>query len=91
MGRASIWTRIRWQVLDGDNYVLNGSKAFISGGGVTDVYLVMCRTNDNVGASGVSCLLVEKGMPGLSFGNNEAKMGWKSQPTAAVFFDNVKV
>jgi alkylation response protein AidB-like acyl-CoA dehydrogenase len=77
-------------VLDGDNYVLNGSKAFISGGGVSDVYVVMCRTG-GAGASGVSCLLVEKGMPGLSFGENEAKLGWKSQPTAAVFFDNVKV
>jgi alkylation response protein AidB-like acyl-CoA dehydrogenase len=63
---------------DGDDYILSGSKAFISGGGVSDMYLVMCRTGDK-GAGGISCLLVEKGMPGLSFGENEAKLGWKSQ------------
>jgi len=77
-------------VKEGDYYVLNGSKAFISGGGVSDVYLVMCRTG-GAGAGGVSCLLVEKNMPGVSFGENEKKMGWRNQPTCQVFFDNVKV
>jgi len=72
---------------------VNGSKAFISGAGATDVYLVMCRVpsgQDGTGG-GVSCLLLEKGMEGLTFGENEAKMGWKSQPTRQVFFDQVRV
>merc|ERR1719177_82462 len=67
---------------DGIYFILNGSKAFISGGGDTDVYVVMCRTG-GAGPKGVSCLLVEKGMPGLSFGKKENKMGWNSQPTRA--------
>ncbi|MCF8503372.1 MAG: isobutyryl-CoA dehydrogenase [Caulobacter sp.] len=75
---------------DGDHYVLNGSKAFISGGGVSDVYVVMARTGEP-GAKGVSAFVVEKGTPGLSFGANERKMGWKSQPTAQVNFDGVRV
>ncbi|MBN9669830.1 acyl-CoA dehydrogenase family protein [Roseibium aggregatum] len=75
---------------DGDHYILNGSKAFISGGGVSDLYAVMVRTGDE-GASGVSCLLVEKGTPGLSFGANEVKLGWKSQPTAQVNFQDCRV
>ena len=66
----------------GSHYNLNGSKAFISGGGDTDVYLVMCRTEtENQGPKGISCLLVEKGSKGLSFGAKEKKMGWNSQPT----------
>ena len=67
----------------GDKYILNGSKAFISGGGQSDIYLVMCRTGP--GTSGISCILVEKGMPGLSFGKLEEKVGWNSQPTRCTF------
>ncbi|MBI1408043.1 MAG: acyl-CoA dehydrogenase [Caulobacter sp.] len=76
--------------LDGDHYVLNGSKAFISGAGVSDVYVVMARSGGD-GPKGVSAFVVEKGWEGLSFGANEKKMGWKSQPTAQVNFDNVRV
>jgi len=76
--------------LDGDHYVLNGGKAFISGGGVSDVYVVMARTGAD-GAKGVSAFVVEKGMEGLSFGANERKMGWNAQPTAQVNFDNCRV
>lgn len=76
--------------LDGDHYVLNGGKAFISGGGVSDVYVVMARTGGD-GAKGVSAFVVEKGAPGLSFGANERKMGWNAQPTAQVNFDNCRV
>lgn len=75
---------------DGEHYVLNGSKAFISGGGVSDVYVVMARSGEP-GAKGVSAFVVEKGQKGLSFGANERKMGWKSQPTAQVNFDGVLV
>jgi alkylation response protein AidB-like acyl-CoA dehydrogenase len=73
-----------------DHYVLNGAKAFISGAGVSDVYVVMVRTGGE-GAGGVSALVVDKGMPGLSFGAPERKMGWTSQPTAMVHFDGVRV
>ncbi|WP_310211779.1 isobutyryl-CoA dehydrogenase [Caulobacter sp. BE264] len=76
--------------LDGDHYVLNGGKAFISGGGVSDIYVVMARTGGE-GAKGVSAFVVEKGTPGLSFGANERKMGWNAQPTAQVNFDNCRV
>eukprot|EP00088_Acartia_fossae_P004068 TRINITY_DN1173_c0_g1_i4.p1 TRINITY_DN1173_c0_g1~~TRINITY_DN1173_c0_g1_i4.p1 ORF type:complete len:325 (+),score=55.05 TRINITY_DN1173_c0_g1_i4:110-976(+) len=75
---------------EGNKFILNGSKAFISGGGDTDVYLVMCRTGGS-GPKGISCLLVEKGMPGLSFGKKENKMGWNSQPTRAVIFEDCEV
>ncbi len=75
---------------EGNKFILNGSKAFISGGGDTDVYLVMCRTG-GAGPKGISCLLVEKGMPGLSFGKKENKMGWNSQPTRAVIFEDCEV
>jgi len=75
---------------EGDHYVLNGSKAFISGGGVSDLYVVMARTGAE-GAKGVSAIVVEKGTPGLSFGAQERKMGWNAQPTAQVNFDNVRV
>jgi alkylation response protein AidB-like acyl-CoA dehydrogenase len=84
---ASLRTRAE---RDGDSYVLNGSKAFISGAGVSDVYVVMVRTG-GPGPKGVSTFVVEKGAPGLSFGANEKKMGWRSQPTAVVSFDNVRV
>ncbi|WP_354072876.1 isobutyryl-CoA dehydrogenase [Caulobacter sp. 1776] len=76
--------------LDGDHYVLNGGKAFISGGGVSDVYVVMARTGGD-GAKGVSAFVIEKGTEGLSFGANERKMGWNAQPTAQVNFDNCRV
>ncbi|CAI5693371.1 unnamed protein product [Oreochromis niloticus] len=74
----------------GDHYILNGSKAFISGGGDTDVYVVMCRTGGK-GPKGISCLVVEKGTPGLSFGKKEKKVGWNSQPTRAVIFEDCAV
>ena len=77
-------------VRDGDHYVINGSKAFISGSGTSDVYVCMIRTGD-AGAGGVSCIVVEKGTPGLSFGAPERKMGWNSQPTAAVIFEDARV
>src|SRR3984885_1115444 len=77
-------------VKDGDHYVLNGSKAFISGAGVSDIYVCMVRTGEE-GPKGISCLVVEKGTLGLSFGKKERKMGWNSQPTAQVLFDNCRV
>jgi hypothetical protein len=77
-------------VRDGDHYILNGSKAFISGGGVSDIYVCMVRTG-GAGPKGISCLVVEKGMPGLSFGAQEKKLGWKSQPTAMVNFQDCRV
>jgi alkylation response protein AidB-like acyl-CoA dehydrogenase len=77
-------------VKDGDHYVLNGAKAFISGAGVSDIYVCMVRTGED-GPRGVSCLVVEKGVPGLSFGKKERKMGWNSQPTAQVIFDDCRV
>ncbi len=76
--------------LDGDDYVLNGTKAFISGGGASDVYVVMCRTGEE-GPKGISTLVVPKGTEGLSFGKKEKKLGWNSQPTAMVIFENVRV
>ncbi|XP_072548273.1 isobutyryl-CoA dehydrogenase, mitochondrial [Salminus brasiliensis] len=76
--------------LQGDHYILNGSKAFISGGGDTDVYVVMCRTGGK-GPKGISCVVVEKGTPGLSFGKKEKKVGWNSQPTRAVIFEDCAV
>ena len=77
-------------VVDGDDYILNGSKAFISGGGSSDVYVTMVRTGQP-GPKGISCVVVEKDAPGLSFGAQEKKMGWHSQPTAQVIFDNCRV
>jgi len=77
-------------VRDGDHYVLNGSKAFISGAGVSDVYTCMVRTGED-GPKGISCIVVEKGTPGLSFGKKEKKMGWNSQPTAQVIFEDCRV
>jgi alkylation response protein AidB-like acyl-CoA dehydrogenase len=75
---------------DGDSYVLNGEKAFISGGGHSDLYLVMARTGE-AGPKGISSFLVEKGTPGLSFGKPERKMGWNSQPTSAVIFQDCRI
>jgi len=75
---------------DGDDYVLTGTKAFISGGGRSDVYVVMCRTGGS-GAKGISALVVPKDTPGLSFGKPERKLGWNSQPTAMLLFANARV
>src|SRR5207237_1165298 len=84
---ASLKTRA---ARDGDHYVLNGSKAFISGGGVSDIYVCMVRTG-GAGPKGISCIVVEKGTPGLSYGAPEKELGWKSQPTAMVIFENCRV
>jgi len=73
-----------------DGYLLNGTKAFISGGGYSDAYVVMCRTGD-AGAGGISTVVVEHGTPGLSYGGLEDKMGWRSQPTRQVQFDDCVV
>ena len=77
-------------VRDGDDYVLTGTKQFISGAGENDIYLVMARTGEE-GPRGISCFVVEKGMPGVSFGAQERKLGWRSQPTAQVNLDGVRV
>ena len=85
---ASLRTQAR---RDGNShYVLNGSKAFISGGPTSDVYAVMCRTGAD-GPRGISCVLVEKGTPGLSYGSKERKLGWNSQHTAMVSFEDCRV
>lgn len=77
-------------VRDGDHYVLNGAKAFISGAGTSDYYIVMCRTGGD-GPKGISTIVVEKDTPGLSFGANEKKMGWNAQPTRVVNFEDCRV
>lgn len=84
---ASLTTKA---VRDGDHYILDGQKQFISGAGVSDLYVVMVRTGE-AGPSGISTVVVEKGTPGLSFGANEKKMGWNAQPTRAVIFENCRV
>jgi alkylation response protein AidB-like acyl-CoA dehydrogenase len=77
-------------VRDGDSFVLNGVKQFISGAGASDVYVAMARTGGE-GPRGISAFVVEKDTPGLSFGANEQKMGWSAQPTAQVVFENARV
>lgn len=77
-------------VRDGDHYVVTGTKQFISGGGENELYLVMCRTGEE-GPKGISCLAIERDMPGVSFGANEKKLGWHSQPTRAVILEEVRV
>lgn len=84
---ASLKTKAERQ---GNDYIVNGTKAFISGGSVSDVYVCMVRTSDD-GARGISCLLIPKDTPGLSFGKLEKKMGWKSQPTSMLFFENCRI
>lgn len=74
----------------GDHYILNGTKQFISGAGATDFYFVFARSGGE-GAHGISAFVLHKGMPGLSFGANERKMGWNAQPTRQVIMDNVRV
>ena len=77
-------------VRDGDHYVLNGAKQFISGAGASDIYVVMARTGAD-GPKGISTIVVPKDAPGLSFGANEKKMGWNAQPTRTVIFENCRV
>ena len=77
-------------VRDGEDYVLNGTKAFISGGSESDLYVTMVRT-EGAGPEGVTCLVVERGAPGLSFGKKERKLGWNTQPTAMVIFEDCRV
>jgi acyl-CoA dehydrogenase len=77
-------------VRDGDHYVLNGSKQFISGAGANDVYVTMVRTGED-GPKGISCLVIDKDTPGVSFGANEKKLGWHSQPTAQVIFEDARI
>ena len=77
-------------VLDGDHYVVSGSKAFISGGGENEIYVTMVRTGED-GPKGITALVIEKDMKGVSFGAQEKKLGWHSQPTAQVNFDEVRV
>jgi alkylation response protein AidB-like acyl-CoA dehydrogenase len=84
---ASLKTRA---VRQRDHYLLDGAKAFISGGGASDVYLVMARTGE-AGARGISCFAVERDTPGLSFGAKEKKLGWHSQPTAMVILEGCAV
>ncbi|CZG04942.1 TPA: acyl-CoA dehydrogenase family protein [Legionella pneumophila] len=84
---ASLKTRA---VKEGEYYVLNGAKAFISGGSVSDVYLCMVRTGDE-SHHGISCLLIEKNTPGLTFGKLEKKLGWRNQPTCMLYFENCHV
>jgi alkylation response protein AidB-like acyl-CoA dehydrogenase len=84
---ASLKTRA---VRESDHYVLDGNKAFISGGGRSDVYIVMARTGEG-GPGGISCFLVENGTPGLSFGAKEKKLGWHSQPTAMVILEGCRI
>jgi len=84
---ASLTTKA---VKDGEHYVVNGTKAFISGGGRADVYVCMVRTG-GPGPAGITCLVVERDTPGLTFGAQEKKLGWHSQPTAMVMFEDCRV
>jgi alkylation response protein AidB-like acyl-CoA dehydrogenase len=77
-------------VRDGDHFVVTGSKQFISGAGENEIYVTMVRTGED-GPKGISCLVIEKDMPGVSFGANERKLGWHAQPTRQVMFDGVRV
>lgn len=76
--------------LDGDEYVINGAKQFISGAGAAEVYVVLARTSDD-GARGVTAFVIDKDTPGLSFGPNEKKMGWSAQPTRQVIFSDARI
>jgi alkylation response protein AidB-like acyl-CoA dehydrogenase len=77
-------------VRDGEDWIVTGSKQFISGAGENEVYVTMVRTGED-GPKGISCLVIEKDMAGVSFGANEKKLGWHSQPTRQVIFDGVRV
>ncbi|RDD91711.1 acyl-CoA dehydrogenase [Acidovorax sp. BoFeN1] len=86
---ASLKTRAE---LVGNEYVINGSKAFISGAGATDVLVLMARTGDaQSGAAGISAFAVPANLPGIHYGKKEEKMGWNSQPTRTISFDNVRI
>ncbi|HSX90813.1 MAG TPA: isobutyryl-CoA dehydrogenase [Pseudomonas sp.] len=85
---AHLRTRAR---RDGDHYVLDGSKCFISGAGSTDVLIVMARTGEDSGAKGVSCFLVPADAEGVKYGRNELKMGWRAQPTRTITFEGVRI
>jgi alkylation response protein AidB-like acyl-CoA dehydrogenase len=91
-GSGSDAASLRTKAVDdgNGNYILNGEKAFISGGSVSDLYLVMCRTGGD-GPKGISCVVVPKDTPGLSFGKQENKLGWNTQPTSSVVFEDCKV
>ena len=78
-------------VLDGDSYVLNGTKIFITHGGVADIYLVMAKTDPQKGARGISSFIVEDGAPGFSCGKLEKKMGLRSSPTAEIIFEDCRI
>jgi hypothetical protein len=85
---AHLRTRAR---RDGDDYVLDGSKCFISGAGATDVLIVMARTGADSGAKGISCFLVPADAAGVKYGRNELKMGWRAQPTRTITFEDVRI
>lgn len=74
-----------------NEYVLNGGKVFISGAGMSDIYLVMCRTSDKPGPSSISCMIVPKDAKGLTFGALEKKMGWNVQPTRQISFEDIRL
>ncbi|MBB3169619.1 acyl-CoA dehydrogenase family protein [Simiduia aestuariiviva] len=79
-------------IVDGDHYVINGSKAFISGAGSTDILIAMVRTGQQEdGAKGISCIAIPADLPGISYGKKEVKMGWNSQPTRTITFEDVRV
>ena len=90
---ASITTKaVRDGKADGEDYILNGGKSFISGAGSTDVLVLMARTGDkDSGAKGISAFAVPADLPGISYGKNETKMGWNSQPTRTITFEDVRV
>lgn len=88
---GSLTTRVKFDAANNE-YVLNGGKCFISGAGLSDLYLIMCRTSEtNMGPGGVSCFLVEKGTKGLSFGAIENKLGWNCQPTRQVILEDCRI
>ena len=90
-GSGSDAAALKTKAVDkGDHWEVTGSKQFISGGGVNELYVTMVRTGDD-GPKGITCLLIEKDMEGVSFGAQEKKLGWNSQPTAALILDRVKV
>ena len=90
-GAGSDAASLRTQaVVDGDDYVINGSKMFISGAGDTDYLVTMLRTG-GPGPKGISCVVIPSGTEGIQFGHNLHKMGWNSQPTREIVFDNVRV
>src|SRR5206468_5956245 len=71
-----------------DSYIINGTKLWVTNGGEADIYLLMARTGEGKGSAGISCFVIEKGIPGLSFGKTERKMGLHSSPTRELIFEN---